>query len=224
MKKRKSTNNYYFSVEGENEKQYFVWLQQTINSENKRTCNVSFDIKVKKDPYSYVKSLKVLTAQTIFHITDIEGKSAHDINVFKKELDAMDEVKKRESNRVKDYLLGYSNLTFELWMVLQKQVANKHVANKQEYVTMINKAYNKTFVGLSDLKNAKNFATLLQALTINDVYAGIKRAQTLLDIKIRNNEILQEYRKYTYYANNPALSIHIIISKILKEAGLGQHN
>ena len=41
MAKRKPTNKYYFSVEGETEQWYLKWLQDTINNTEKVACNPS---------------------------------------------------------------------------------------------------------------------------------------------------------------------------------------
>ena len=42
MAKRKPTNKYYFSVEGETEQWYLKWLQDTINILHMTNCNASF--------------------------------------------------------------------------------------------------------------------------------------------------------------------------------------
>lgn len=43
MAKRKPTNKYYFSVEGETEQWYLKWLQDTINNTEKAACNPSLN-------------------------------------------------------------------------------------------------------------------------------------------------------------------------------------
>ena len=48
MAKRKPTNKYYFSVEGETEQWYLKWLQDTINNTEKAACKVSIDCPVRK--------------------------------------------------------------------------------------------------------------------------------------------------------------------------------
>ena len=44
MAKRKPTNKYYFSVEGETEQWYLKWLQDTINNTEKAACKVSIAV------------------------------------------------------------------------------------------------------------------------------------------------------------------------------------
>ena len=59
MAKRKPTNKYYFSVEGETEQWYLKWLQDTINNTEKAACKVSIDCPVRKNPLKHAKSLTV---------------------------------------------------------------------------------------------------------------------------------------------------------------------
>lgn len=59
MQKRKPTNKYYFSVEGETEQWYLKWLQDMINSIEESVCKVSIDCHVKKNPLKHAKSLTV---------------------------------------------------------------------------------------------------------------------------------------------------------------------
>lgn len=46
MAKRKPTNKYYFSVEGETEQWYLKWLQDLINNTEESVCKVSIDCPV----------------------------------------------------------------------------------------------------------------------------------------------------------------------------------
>ena len=60
MAKRKPTNKYYFSVEGETEQWYLKWLQDTINNTEKVNCmqktiNILIDKKKTKLLYLLLK-------------------------------------------------------------------------------------------------------------------------------------------------------------------------
>lgn len=48
MAKRKPTNKYYFSVEGETEQWYLKWLQDLINNTEESVCKISIDYPVKR--------------------------------------------------------------------------------------------------------------------------------------------------------------------------------
>lgn len=55
MAKRKPTNKYYFSVEGETEQWYLKWLQDLINNTEESVCKVSIDCPVKKESFETCK-------------------------------------------------------------------------------------------------------------------------------------------------------------------------
>ena len=73
MAKRKPTNKYYFSVEGETEQWYLKWLQDTINNTEKAACKVSIDCPVRKNPLKHAKSLTVTRKIEIYHFFDYES-------------------------------------------------------------------------------------------------------------------------------------------------------
>lgn len=73
MQKRKPTNKYYFSVEGETEQWYLKWLQDMINSTEESVCKVSIDCPVKKNPLKHAKSLTVTRKIEIYHFFDYES-------------------------------------------------------------------------------------------------------------------------------------------------------
>ena len=75
MAKRKPTNKYYFSVEGETEQWYLKWLQDTINNTEKAACKVSIDCPVRKNPLKHAKSLTVTRKIEIYHFFDYESDS-----------------------------------------------------------------------------------------------------------------------------------------------------
>lgn len=54
------------------------------------------------------------------------------------------------------YVLGYSNFTFELWMILHKYPCNKILADRTQYLEFINKADNENFKSLKNSKTKKN--------------------------------------------------------------------
>ena len=74
MAKRKPTNKYYFSVEGETEQWYLKWLQDTINNTEKAACKVSIDCPVRKNPLKHAKSLTVTRKIEIFLITKVMNR------------------------------------------------------------------------------------------------------------------------------------------------------
>ena len=215
---RKQTMKYYFSVEGETEQWYLNCLQETINNIPERKHNVKFDSKIQKDPLSRAKGLIVLEETEITHIFDRESESLVHEEEFSRTLEKMKEAEKI-GKKIK-YQLGYSNFTFELWIILHKINFNTHLDNRSQYLSYINRAYNEQFEDLGHYKNENNFKRILRGLTIDNVKDAITRAKDIMKKNEENGYVLQNYKGYKFYKENPSLSIWEIIEKILYECGL----
>ena len=94
MAKRKPTNKYYFSVEGETEQWYLKWLQDTINNTEKAACKVSIDCPVRKNPLKHAKSLTVTRKIEIYHFFDYESDEPFHVKGFQEALDNMKKAEK----------------------------------------------------------------------------------------------------------------------------------
>ena len=94
MAKRKPTNKYYFSVEGETEQWYLKWLQDTINNTEKAACKVSIDCPVRKNPLKHAKSLTVTRKIEICHFFDYESDEPLHVKGFQEALDNMKKAEK----------------------------------------------------------------------------------------------------------------------------------
>lgn len=113
---RKECRKYYFSVEGETEKWYLKWLESQINSKDNAKYNVKIIAEVNKNPMKMVKKLTALGNLDIVHVFDFEESQNEE--AFKNTLNAMKSAAKKKK-KVK-YSLGYSNNTFDLWIILHK--------------------------------------------------------------------------------------------------------
>ena len=155
---RKEQKVYYFSVEGNTEKWYLQWLMLKINSSGSTRFIVKFSIKIEKDPIRFVKSMPILSKTEITHVFDYEGNSAEDTKVFTNVLDKMHKAEKQGKSII--YNLGYSNLTFELWILLHRANCNNYISNKVHYLKFINQYFNKKFIELDGYKTEDNFKKL----------------------------------------------------------------
>ena len=115
---RKENLTYYFSVEGETEKWYLEWLETQINAHQDADYNVKIIPQVQRDPVSFVKKLVVQKKTTIWHLSDIEGSSEEQIQSVHNTLGRLKDAKKLGKSIV--YKWGYSNLSFDLWMMSAK--------------------------------------------------------------------------------------------------------
>ena len=153
---RKLTKKYYFSVEGETEKWYLDWLQDLINNSD-ASCKVSFNSKVEKDPVKYVKGLSIQGKTTVFHFYDYESNESDYQKQFEKVMDRMREAE--NLGKTIKYQFGYSNFTFDLWIVLHKADCNGMLT------TEVNTS--RKLIVLT-LKNLKRWVNTRQEITSPD--------------------------------------------------------
>ncbi len=219
---RKITKKHFFTVEGETEKWYFDWLQNTINSTKESKYNVKLDCKIQKNPIAYAKGFTLLDKTVVTHVFDRESENPKDTQQFKDTLSNMREAEK--VGKQIDYKLGYSNLSFELWIILHKMDCNTSMIECKKYLSALNKAYDEKFKNLSEYKKESNFKRILNKLTISDVIDAVNRADLIMKMNKENGYTLQQFKKYHYYDENPSLSLGDIIGAILKDCRIPINN
>ena len=212
---RKETRKYYFSVEGETEKWYLDWLQKIINVIPESKYNVKLDAKIQKDPLARVKGMTLLEQTEITHVFDRESEDSIHTKQFQETLDSMSDAE--QLGKDIDYKLGYSNFTFELWIILHKVDCNGAKTNRKQYLYDLNKAYGEKFEDLKEYKRENDFKRILKKLTIEDVISAVRRAETIMKRNEESGYRLQQYKGYSFYKENPSLSVWEIVDKILKE-------
>ena len=211
------TKKYVLTVEGETEQWYFNWLKDQINHCEDRKYNVAIIAKVQQSPRSFYKGVNSKTTPEIIHICDVESTSKEHIDKFEGILKEMKEAKTLKNIR---YHLGYSNFTFELWLILHKANCNGPLNKRQDYLMQIRQCFGENFENLEHYKQESAFKRCLAQLTINDVISAIKRAETITLQNSKNQKPLVKHCGYSYYRDNPALSIHEVVRKILTECGI----
>ena len=218
MASRKPTKKYYFSVEGETEHWYLKWLQDQINGTECAVYTVSIDCPVKKNPLKHAKSLVITSKIEIYHIFDYEGDEEIHVQRFK---DAMDNMKKAEKigKQIK-YKSGYSNFTFDLWIILHMIDCNSAYAHRKQYIAAINKAYNEKFQDMDEFKKEENFKRCLKKLQLCNVVHAVNRAKQIARKNEENGYVLHRYNGYPYYRENPSLAVWEAIEKILSDCKL----
>lgn len=117
------------------------------------------------------------------------------------------------------YRLGYSNFTFDLWMVLHKMDCDGSLSDRHQYLGKINSAFSEKFEDMDKYKKKENFERCLSKLTLSDVYEAVRQAQRIMEHNA-NNYSEVSYKKFKYYRENPSLEIGTVIGGILKDCGL----
>ncbi|GAE90299.1 RloB domain-containing protein [Acetivibrio straminisolvens] len=211
---RKENRTFYFTVEGQTEQWYLEWLQRIINAEPTTKYTVKFNCKIEKNPLSRIKQLAVISKTDITHIFDYESNEDTYQRQFMATLEQM-KVAENSGKNIK-YHLGYSNFTFELWIILHKADCNSTLCHRGQYLELINRVYGEHFQNLDHYKKEDNFKRILGQLTLEHVRQAIQRAKVIMKRNQENGYILHSYKGYKFYKENPSLSVWESIEKILK--------
>lgn len=212
---RKENRTYYFSVEGETEQWYLEWLQRMINAEPNAKYTVKFDSKIQKDPLSRVKRMTIVGKTEITHIFDYESEEEIHAKQFKTVLERMKNAQNTGKN-IK-YYLGYSNFTFELWIILHRMDCNGSLMHRRQYLVPLNRAYGENFENLEQYKHENNFKRILSKLSLDHVRQAIRRSKAIMQKNAEMGYRMQEYKGYRYYKENPSLSLWEQIERILAD-------
>lgn len=213
--RKENNETVFFSVEGQTENWYLKWLQQVINQEGNALYKVSLNCK-SVSPIKRVKQISAIGRTIrITHVFDYEGRELE-----QRFLHTLEDMKKAERlGKFIHYDLGYSNFTFELWILLHKCECRRCLSHRRQYLNLINREYRTDFPSLSEYKEDANFHRILEQLTLADVRKAVQRSECMMQNYSQDHEV-QQYRGYQYYRENPALSIGEVIGRILKECGV----
>lgn len=118
------------------------------------------------------------------------------------------------------YDLGYSNYTFELWLLLHVTDMNAPLADRYHYLDYINRAFGTTYKSLSEYKKADNFCQILKDfITLEAVLKAIERSERLRDRRSKTDS-LTEYRGISFYEDNPDTTVDQVVKYILRVCGI----
>lgn len=215
---RKQTLTYYFSVEGETEQWYLEWLEDQINAIENANYIVKIIAKVEKDPVSFVKKLVIQKKTVIWHLSDIEGSSDEQIQTVHNTLGRLKEAKGLGKSII--YKWAYSNLSFDLWMVLHKQNCNAEFNDVGKYLSHINRVFDEHFESMREYKEEANFKRCLGKLTFPEVLAALSRAKAIIQRNERDGYQLTQFKGYSYYIHNPSIDLWKPIEAILSDCGI----
>lgn len=130
-----------------------------------------------ENPVKWAKANTNLgTSAKVFHVFDFEDEEPIHVKAFK---DMLENMKKAGSlGRGFRYVSAYSNLTFELWIVLHKDNCPT-LTHRRQYLKPINDLYGEHFKSLDEYKHEANFKRVLGKLTVDNAVAAVNRAEML---------------------------------------------
>ena len=195
-----------------------LWLRDLINSTEEAAFKVAIDCKIEKDPLKRAKGLVTTTKTEIYHISDYESDEAVHVKQF---TDTMDRMKAAMGlGKQIIYKFGYSNLTFDLWIVLHKADCFGSLVHRKNYLSHINRAYGEEFESMDEYKHEDNFKRCLKKLSLDDVIKAVERSEKIMEHNVAVGYVLQKYKGFSYYKENPSLAVWEAIKKVLKDCKL----
>lgn len=225
-KGRKESRQFNISVEGINcEKMYFDHLATLINASGDNKYNAKMNCK-KSSPGSFAKrNAHLLTEKRgskklpYLHIQDIEDY--YDEDEKKKFYNLIDEIRKTENDFGVQYELGYTNYTFELWMLLHVADMKRGVANRTAYLKPINQHFHRNYATLDQFKSEKEFQEVLyEFVTLDSVRLAVKRAEAIVAQNAAEYKKNENYKGFKFYRENPDVTVHEIIRIIFDVCGV----
>lgn len=129
----------------------------------------------KRDKYVEEKNNK-----EILLFFDYESDEQAHVNAF---MSAMDNMKKAERiGKQITYKSGYSNFTFDLWIVLHMADSNASYAHRKQYLVPINRAFGEKFASMEEYKEEENFKHCLKQMDIR--FTNIKNITSIKKIHL----------------------------------------
>ena len=176
MRIRRENYAFLFSVEGDTEKWYLEHLQRLINdalTEKGALFTITLNVKVEKSPLSYIKALppgigvaergKTIITHVFDYESPVQQTGMNRLTQFQK---ILGEMKKAATlKKSLKYRLAYSNLSFDLWIILHKQDCNSAKVNCDQYLEGLNKAYRskkEQFISMKKYKEERSFEEVLK--------------------------------------------------------------
>ena len=220
---RKESRLFNISVEGINcEKMYFEHLAKLINSSGRSTYNLKVDPKkmspleyAKRNAYKPVDKKKGNERIPYIHVQDIEDY--YDDYQREKFFGMIDDMRMAEKQFNISYILGYSNYTFELWMLLHVADMKHAVQNRHSYLTPINKWFHRRYADIDQFKSHDEFQAILdEFVTLDSIKQAIERAKSIVQNNADDGKIKETHKGFTFYRDNPDISVHNVVQMIFE--------
>ena len=223
----KESRLFLISVEGINcEKMYFEHLAKLINCSDRSTYNLKVTPR-KMSPLEYAKRNAFKTTGRrqrskdlpYIHIQDIEDY--YDAFQQKKFFNMIDEMRLAEEKFGIDYDLGYSNYTFELWMLLHVTDMAYAIQDRHSYLAPINRWFHRKYKDIDEFKNHDEFRKILEEfVTLDSIFQAISRARRIVDNNGKAGKVKETYRGFSFYRDNPDVSVHDVVQMIFDVCGV----
>jgi len=132
---------------------------------------------------------------------------------FHRKIETCEKLRRKYHNKKKVYH-AYSNVNFDLWLILHKEDYCKPVFNTHAYINDVRRIY--ALSPEADIKEKDNLEKILSQISLEDVKDAIRRAE-----QIRSNKLESDRKLINGVVcyDNPDFSLHNFIKVVLKECG-----
>lgn len=204
----KYRKTYLCVCEGQQEKMYLSHVSRLIKVFPQKV--VTFNSYI-DNPHRLTKTYVEYDSAAIFDFDFNKVEFERNIQICDK-LNKENKPSSRRSGR--NIYHAYSNVNFDLWLILHKEDYNREVSKNDAYILDVRRIF-----GLSSKDNIKNEGTIkkiLDQITLQDVRDAIRRAE-----KIKLHKIERDAYKVgnSLIYSNPDFSIHEFLKAVLKESG-----
>lgn len=189
------------------EKSYFMKVQDLINSIEARTYDLLFDFAEPfgGDPKCVVQRVvaKSIGKKNKGAVFDYDGKQTK----YEEAIDLAIE------NQI---TLGYTNYCFDLWLILHKEDYFNSVDSQDDYARELRRAY-----GLrrdANIKKKEQVDLILNQIDLECIKAAIARADFITS-RNRQEEANITLQNHEYY-NNPDTKMNNLLKTIFKKVGV----
>ncbi len=109
---------------------------------------------------------------------------------------------------------AFSNVNFDLWLILHKEDYNRSVSRNDEYLLDVKRIYD--IEQKENIKNESVIKKILGQIKLDDVKMAIHRATRIREGKIDTDKI---FVGSSFYYPNPDFTIHDFLKLVLEDCG-----
>ena len=206
--KKREKRVYSGAVEGLQEEKYFRHVQDLINSDDSRRYDVVFKFKNAKGGDPLVVCKEAMRHSSSISLDNKYKKCAFFDFDFKNRsfVDALVYCKKGK------IFSGYSNVNFDLWLILHRTLYNKAIFDTSGYVSELKKVFKLS--PDCDIKDEKVIDIICSKISLTDVKNAIVNAKILQFDREKNSDFIPGYIDEF---SQPYSKIYLFLDYVLDE-------
>lgn len=208
---RLTISTYRGACEGQQEKLYFKHLQYLINTSEHKKRQVKIDFKDDEG------GSRLGVAREAVKIQDGIGTDKA-YAIFDYDNEKNDFVKAIELCKKERVGFPYSNMCFDLWLLLHKRYYSRpvHIPDNYKNDVISNYSLDRD----ADTKQEDTILQIVSQIEIDDVKKAIERAERIYNMNLESGESHSICGGQVIYYDNPDLKIHEFVEAILDDVGL----